>query len=513
MLSVNQLTIDLIKSGHRLVNNLSFTLNEGDKIAIIGHEGTGKSTLIKLLSSHTDLSHAEYFGTILKQGTSGYLDQDTKALWRDTLTHDFFIRDNPQDPPNTNRYESLKRLPKVLAKMDFPMERFDDDKRIGEYSGGEVIKLALAKLLIEEHDMLFLDEPSNDLDFETVVFLEQFIKNSSTPIVYISHDERLLENTANAIIHLQRIKKRTDALSHFERLSYSEYRHQRLSEYQSKLMQAKKERSDYKKKMEKFRQIYQKVEHLQNETVRNPSAARLLKKKIRHLKSMEGRFEKEKTQFTEIPEAEESIDIRFDSVDFPKGKVLLDLKLPKLLRNGMVLSEKVNLTLKGPVKIAIVGRNGIGKTTLLEMIHRTLKADASMRVGLMPQDYMESNDNRDVLTFFGASTDRKKEADVRKVLGALAFEREEMLKQVKNLSGGQKAKLHLLRMIMDRCNVLLLDEPTRNLSPLSLPKVREVLDVYNGAIIAITHDRIFIEEVFDSIYLLDEKGLHPLDAL
>ncbi len=510
MLDIKNLTIRLKESGFTLVDRLTFTVKPGDKIALIGQEGTGKTTLLDCLTDVEAPFHVEMKGDIRKKGVIGRLEQDITERYAKTRTLDFFVKDDPRQEPLPERYEMLKNLREVLNRLGFPMEAYHDDKRIGDYSGGEAVKLGIARLLMRDVEILLLDEPTNDLDFETILFLEDFIREEERPILFVSHDERLLENTANGVIYLQRIRKRKKAMTDCWRGTFKEFADQRLRRFESDLMIAKKQRAEYKKKMERFRQIYQKVAHEQDQTVRNPEKARLLKKKIKHLKSIEKNIEREKEDFKEIPEPEEPIDIAFsESVTLPAGRRVGDFHIDKLEIDGRKLSRDIRLVVRGPMKVAITGANGSGKTTLLKALRDSLSEKENLRVGYMPQDHKELENESTVLTFLGVA-DRRTEGRVRKMLGALGFEREEMVVPVFSLSGGQKTKLCLLRMILEERNVLLLDEPTRNLSPLSAPRVRSVLSGFQGAIIAVTHDRAFIEEVFDEMYRLDSQGLHRI---
>jgi len=505
MLELRNLSIRLKKTGFELVKELSITLNRGDKVAVIGHEGTGKSTLLKALLDRDLQTHVDVFGEMRCRGTIGYLEQDLGKTWNQCRIQDYFVKDTPDGPIRYERYENLKHLSEVFERLGFSEKSYHDNKTLSQFSGGELVKLNLAKLLIQDVDVFLLDEPTNDLDFETILFLESFIQTENRPILFVSHDEKLLENTANGIVHLQRVQKRTKAKTYSEWCGYQEYRDLRLRVYRSKLMQARKQRSDYKKKMERFRQIYQKVAHEQDQTVRNPSKARLLKKKIKHMKSIEKNIEREKDRFIPIPEKEDHIDIFFsDSVSIPKGKRVIDYRRKELKRDNRVLSKDIELSIVGPEKVAIIGKNGVGKSTLMADLYEELKTRDDISVAYMPQDYEDLNEDVPVLEFLNADYDRKKEAKARKMLGALAFEREEMTVSTRSLSGGQRAKLYFLKMILDENDVLLLDEPTRNLSPLSAPEVHEMLLNFKGAIIAITHDRTFIENVIDTLYSLDE---------
>ena len=277
-------------------------------------------------------------------------------------------------------------------------------------------------------------------------------------------------------------------------------------------MIARKQRNNFKKKMERFRQIYQKVEHLQNQSVRNPTQGRLLKKKIHALKSTEARYQKEQENFKEIPEREEEINFFFDKIEpIHNNKIVLDYHADELRIGDKLLSKNIDLLVKGPVKIAIIGKNGSGKTTLLKSFLDVLNQNDTLKVGYMSQNYDEQLNPQDsVVDLLVTEPDRDQITNARKILGNLGFTTEEMEYRQNNLSGGQKAKLLLLKMVLEKDNVLILDEPTRNLSPLSIPVIHTMLNDFKGTIISVTHDRNFIDNVFEEVYVLEEDGLKKL---
>ncbi len=511
MLTLKHCRIETVRDGFLLVDDVSLTLNPGDKVAVIGHEGTGKSTLLKAVVDPALIPYATLSGTIIKHGRIGYLEQDIATRWRGVDATSFFVCDHPGKAPTIDAYEQLKHLPKALADVGLSETSYDDKKTMEMFSGGEIVKLGLAKLLMRDVDMLVLDEPTNDLDFDTIMFLEAFMEQETRPMLFVSHDERLLENVANGIVHIQRIKKQTDAMTFVEKMGYRAYREHRLKQFEHQHRTALDQRKEHAKRIARWRQIYQRVEHQQNQAVRDPERARLLKKKIKSLRAQKGRFDKDEAAFTPVPEAEERIQLMFETgVTLPQGKRVIDIHMPTLCVGERVLARDLELTVIGREKVAITGKNGCGKTTLLRHLNRVLGARTDMVLGFMPQDHDEALAEKTPLGFLDADDDRHVEADVRKRLGALGFEREDMVRPASRLSGGQKIKLFLLKMVMSRANVLLLDEPTRNLSPLSAPEVHRMMQAFQGAIVCVTHDRAFIESVFDTLYRLDENGLTAL---
>jgi ATP-binding cassette, subfamily F, member 3 len=509
MLSIQNLNISIIKDNRSLIDNLSFNLNPHDKFAIIGLEGNGKSTILKAIYDQELIPFCEVSGQIVKNGRIGYLEQSIMESWMDATVMDFLLRDKPDDVIDLEDYQKLGELDKILNQLKLDPRLVDENKVINHYSGGELVKLGLTKILLNEPDILLLDEPTNDLDLETILFLEEFILNEERPILFVSHDEALLENASNGIIHLMQVHKKTKPMHEVAKMNYRDYKESRQLSLESQVMVARKQRSDFKKKMDRFRQIYSKVEHQQNQAVRNPSLGRTLKKKVHHLKSMEKRLVKEKDQFLDIPEREESIDLFFDDrIGIPNGKMLLEMHLDDLKVEGRTLAKSIDLSIYGPVKLAIIGKNGSGKSTLLRLIHEELMKRNDLSVGYMSQKYEELiQGGMSALDYILKDFTESEEARIRKMLGALQFTRDEMGNHTSELSGGQKAKLLLLKMVVKQNNVLLLDEPTRNLSPLSAPVIHELLINYKGCVICITHDRKFLENVFDEVYALTETGL------
>lgn len=440
----------------------------------------------------------------------GYLEQTLSKEWFNYSVFEYFLKNNPKDEIDCNRYNDLSQVASVLSKLKINSSLLESDQLIGTLSGGEKVKMQLAKLVVNNPDVLLLDEPTNDLDIKTLEWLENFISVSNIPIIYISHDETLLERTANIIIHLEQVKKKSNARHTIENMGYREYVEKRLGIIQKQEQVARKQRAEYQAQMAQWRQVYQKVDYQQETITRaDPHGAKLLKKKMKSLKSQQRRLEKNADNFLDIPDVEEVINFDFDNnIYIPNGKIILDLHIPILKINDRILSQNIELKVNGPEHVVLIGKNGIGKTTLFKKIYEIMQDRKDINIGYMPQDYEELiNPNITALEFLQEEGSKTEETKVRSFMGNMKFTSEEMLAKIENLSGGQKAKLLLLKMILNNCDVLLMDEPTRNLSPLSNPVIREVLANYKGAIISISHDRKFINEVCDIVYELNENGI------
>lgn len=496
MLEIKNLTISIMD--RYLVKNLNLVLNIGDKLAIIGEEGNGKSSLLKAILGIC--TYAKISGNINKFGNKiGYLEQSMNESDLKKSVYDFLFT-SEQD-----YYEKINNLYKNLEFIHL------DDKilnqQINTLSGGEKVKIKILKLLINEYDILFLDEPTNDLDIETLEWLENFINSIRKPIMYVSHDETLLANTANKILHLEQIKKKTESRYTLLKTDYDSYVEERIHTIDKQTKIAKREQRDYEKQLEKNKKIMQKVEYEQNTISRkNPHGAAVLKKKMHSLKSQEKKLlNKEKTQ---IPDVEESIYFYFEKVDIPKRKIIISLNIPKLTIENKPLCQNIKLDIIGNTHLCFIGKNGVGKSTLLKEIYKNLKERKDLKVGYMPQTYEEILNNYEyVLDFISPNKNKEEITTARTLLGNMKFTKEEMLGKIKDLSNGTKAKLLLIKLVLEKCNVLILDEPTRNVSPLSNPVIRKVLKEFNGTIISVSHDRKYINEVIDSIYKVTKEGL------
>ena len=348
-----------------------------------------------------------------------------------------------------------------------------------------------------------LDEPTNDLDIETLEWLENFINKSEQPIIYVSHDETLLSHTANMILHIEQIKHKTECRRTLVRVDYDTYVKTRLNRLNKQTQIAKSEKRKYQEQQEKLKQVMQKVEYQQNTISRSdPHGARLLKKKMHSLKSQEKKLDNK--ELTELP----SINFSFEEVEIPKTKKIINISLKELKVKDKILSKNIELEIIGNPHVCIIGQNGVGKSTLIKEIYNTLRTRTDIKVGYMPQNYEDILKEYDkVIDFIAPSGKKEDVTKARMYLGNMNITREEMEGKIAELSNGTKAKLILMKLVLEKSNVLLLDEPTRNVSPLSNPVIRKVLKEFKGTIISVSHDRKYIEEVIDKLYTLTPNGL------
>ena len=501
MIQLNNVSIFLISNGRTLVDGISFTLNAGDRTVIIGEEGNGKSTLLKLIADPALIAdHAEYTGSVnTGRHRLGYLPQELTEGDRELFVSDFMAL----SPENAWRAEA------IAAEMGLEPELLHEARPIKTLSGGERVKLRLVKILTEEPDMLLLDEPTNDIDLDTLIWLEDFINRFEGGVLFVSHDETLIENTATAVIHLEHVHHKKVARHTVANVPYREYMDRRERAFAHQAQVSAFEHDELRKKEERWREIYRKVERAQNDISRgDPSGGRLLKKKMHSVQAQGRRLEKEREELTEAPVSEWQIDIELPAVQMPRSKEILRFSCEGLFSpDGERLTEGFTLNINAAEHVAIIGRNGIGKTTLLKLIREELEKRRDIKVFYMPQNYFELLEGYETPVDFLAPTGDKDAVTLaRTYLGSVRFTKDEAESRIERLSGGQKAKLLFVKMALEGYNVLLLDEPTRNFSPLSNPVIRGILRDFGGCIIAVTHDRKFIKEVCERVVRITEDG-------
>ena len=508
MMQIKKLTLTHKKDLRVILEDFQLVLNDGDKAVIIGEEGNGKSTLLKwMYDPALTEDYIESTGErIIGKERLGYLPQELPEAEKTKTVYEYF-------------YEKEKfwdQTPKDLAvlarKFGLTEEFFYRDQQMRELSGGEKVKAQMMRLLMEDATVLLLDEPSNDIDLATLELLEKLIREWEHIVVFISHDETLIENTANMVIHIEQIVRKTKSRYTVAKLPYRTYVEERLQNFERQEQKAQSDRREKALRDEKYRKVYQSVQNALNNCSRQaPSVAKNLKDKMHTVKAMNRRFEKGDASMTEMPEQEEAIYFQLGGAEaaMPAGKTVIEYRLPKLETpdGERVLAENITLKIRGPEKICIVGPNGAGKTTLLKKI-ATEKAREDLRVDYMPQNYEDQLDlSMTPVDFLDSTGEKSERTKIRTYLGSLKYTADEMDHPIRELSGGQKAKVLLLKMSLGNANVLILDEPTRNFSPLSGPVIRKMLREFPGAIISISHDRKYIGEVCGKEYLLEKDGL------
>lgn len=497
------------KDFRTILEDFSLVLNDGDRAVMIGEEGNGKSTLMKWIYAPELVEpYVEATGEKIVSGEKlGYLPQELPEAEKRKKVYEYFME--------SREFPDL--TPKELSKMakDFGVEQefFYREQEMQTLSGGERVKAQMMRILMERPTILLLDEPSNDIDVETLEWMEEFLLDWPHAVLFISHDETLIERTANRVIHLEQIRRKTKCRHTIANVPYRRYVEERLRGFERQEQLAITDRKEKVIREEKYRRLLQQVEHAQGAVSRQaPSVGKNIKDKMHSVKAMGKRFERLDEQMTDMPEWEDAIFFKLgdENSGIPAGKWVLDFEKPELLTaDGMrVLSKGIALKIRGPEKIGIIGTNGCGKTTLLSEIANLLLERPDLRAEYMPQNYEELlNLDETPVDFLDVSGEKEERTRIRTYLGALKYTADEMDHPIRELSGGQKAKVLLLKLSMSGANVLILDEPTRNFSPLSGPVIRRMLREFPGAIISVSHDRKFLSEVCDKVYRLTPEGL------
>ncbi len=511
---IRGLTIELLGGG-LLVKDLSFSINPGDRIAIIGEEGVGKSTILKAIMG--DRSIEEYV-KVSGQGISksvhvAYCEQILSSDWSECTPMEYLLKRTPASEENWELYNDLGTIYQICDDISLDRAIIEGDRMVSTLSGGEKVKLQILKLLVYPHDLFLLDEPTNDLDLATLEWLENFIKNCPQPVVYISHDVKLLEATANRILHINYSRNRSKGECLLENVGYTEFVQKREKSMARQEQTARLQAREYRERRQTLSGIKSAV---RSEQIKNhdPSSRRLLNKKMANVLAQEGRLQRFEESMEHMPQYDEYMVLNFvnDSSN-PNTKVVLSVVIPELSIDGQVLSHDIKLEIIGNQKVAIMGRNGAGKSTLLKEIYRTLtESEREIKVAYIPQNYDEYFILSETPVEFlrhkiDESTLIQEGISVETYLSVLKFSREDMLKPIRDLSYGQKVKLILLDLTLNSYNLLILDELTRNLSPLSITVINELFKNFPGAILAVSHDRAFLDEVMDKKLVLTENGL------
>ena len=500
MIKINHLTITQNKDLRDLVSDLSMTIQDGEKVAIIGEEGNGKSTLLKTLMGES-LPDFTIKGDIQSDYQSlTYIPQKLPEELKKKTLHDYFFLDSIDLD-----YSVLYRL---AEELHFDSNRFASNQEIGSLSGGEALKIQLIHELAKPFEILFLDEPSNDLDLETVDWLKKQIQKMRQTVIFISHDEDFLSQTADTIIHLRLVKHRKEAETLVEHLDYDSYSDHRKASFIRQSQQAANDQRIYEKTMEKHRRVKQNVETALRAT-KDSTAGRLLAKKMKTVLSQEKRYEKVAQSMTQKPLEEEQIQLFFSDIQpLPSSKTLIQLEKENLSISERVLAQELQLTIRGQEKIGIIGSNGVGKSTLLAKLQQLLSQKREISIGVMPQDYHKKLQlSLSPVDYLSQTGEKEELQKIQSHLASLNFSYPEMHHQIRSLSGGQQGKLLLLDLVLRKPNFLLLDEPTRNFSPTSQPEIRKLFATYPGGLITVSHDRRFLKEVCSTIYRLTDHGL------
>ena len=502
--------------GENLLDGLSFEIQEGECVAILGRNGCGKTTLFNILTGQMDYDDGEVYVNPHKK--IGLISQIPK--FPEGFTVEDVLRSAYADLMRIKQKMELLECEMVKGATDTQLREYDDltnrfqsgggydmdvdvdkicnglgispEQRVQDFaslSGGEKTRMNLARLLLEKTDILLLDEPTNHLDLNSVEWLEQYINTFKGTVLAISHDRYFIDQVADRVIEI------TEGHAEFYSGNYSFYMDEKQARFDLQLKQ-------YEQEQAKLKQLGYTVERMKGWGINNRTL-------YRRAMSIQHRMERIKK--TEKPKTEKKMKASFGEKDF-SGDVVFKMKnVAKSFGERMLFSD-VNLNVEGGERIAILGDNGTGKSTFIKCLlgdedcSGKIQFGPTVKWGYLPQIIHFSHPERtlyDTMLYEKNCTPQV----ARDRLGQFLFQGEDVFKQVKNLSGGEQSRLRLCMLMDEKINLLILDEPTNHLDIASREWVEAAIEEFEGVLLFVSHDRYFIEKFAERIWLLEDGGI------
>lgn len=519
MLNIHNLTISF--NGEDLFSEITFKIDRGQRIGLIGKNGAGKSTLLKIIANEQEYDTGniaidkevcigflkqdidfEKGCTILEEAYKAFttlkkLEQEIEKINNELSVnqnfHSEFYHQLAQDVSDLNhRYEVLGgykyqgETERILLGLGFKREDFD--KQTDTFSGGWRMRIELAKLLLQNNDILLLDEPTNHLDIESIIWFENFLKSYPGAVILVSHDKMFLDNVTNRTIEIS-----LGQIYDYKK-PYSEYLLLR-SDIKEKQLQAQKNQE------KEIKQTEQLIEKFRYKASKAAFAQSLIKKL-------------DKVERIEVDDEDNAVmKIRFPLSKEP-GKVIFDVENASKNYGDKQVLNKVNLLLDRGRKIAFVGQNGQGKTTLAKMLVNEIEYQGSIKhghnvqIGYFAQnqsDYLDGN--LTVLETMENAANEHNRTKVRDLLGSFLFGGEDVDKKVRVLSGGERNRLALCKMLLSPFNVLIMDEPTNHLDIASKNVLKQALIQFEGTLVLVSHDRDFLQGLTNKVYFFKDQKI------
>lgn len=506
-----------------VLKDITFSINEGDKVGIIGSNGEGKSTLFKILSKELSQDSGEVF--VDKNKSLGYLSQHLDLDSNNTIYNEMLLvfedlqrleakiadlevkMNEPYDLNNAAYHEKIIKdygtaqdlyenrggytykgeISRVVKGLGFTENDFD--KIISSLSGGQKTRVALCKLLLLNPDIILLDEPTNHLDLEAIEWLEEYLKNYKGTVIVISHDRFFLDSVTTSTFQV--INGHVNCYN---------------APYTKSLELMKKDH-DAKLKAYNLQQAEIKRQEAIIERFRSFNREKSIKKAESREKMLD------KMERLEAPDEEKAASkIKFEASVKSGYDVLHVEKLAKSYGEKKLFSN-LSFDLKRGEKLALIGENGRGKTTLFKIIMDKIKSDsgvkvlgANVNVGYYDQEQSNLNLDKTILDEVWDDFPELTTTELRNVLGSFLFRGDDVFKEINKLSGGEKCRINLLKLMLSKSNLLLLDEPTNHLDIPSREALEEAILTYDGTLIVISHDRYFLNKVINRILELQEDG-------
>lgn len=507
-----------------ILENVNFTVNEYDKIGIIGVNGTGKTTLFKIISGIYGYDSGDIYTS--KDCEIGYLEQNTNfhsentileevlEVFKDVIEMEKYLRDLEHKISEESSNTNSTTLGKLMNEYSNKLEAFSDmngygykseakgvlkglgfsdedmDKPISILSGGEKTRVLLGKLLLKKPTLLLLDEPTNHLDSEAIEWLEVFLKQYKGTVILISHDRYFLDQVVNRIFEIHNKKLKT------YNGNYSDFIKASAIEKELELKKFEDQQKDIKKQEESIERLkaFGREKHLKRARSKEKALA-----KVDVLDKPEAYRKKAKIEF---------------NPSVTSGNDVLQLRDISMGYGERILFKDLNLDIYRGEKVALIGANGIGKSTLFKIIMNEItplsgdiKFGTNVNVSYFHQEQKTLNLDNTIIDEIWEDNKQLTQTSLRTMLGAFLFEGEEVFKKISTLSGGERARVAILKLILSNANLLLLDEPTNHLDIDSKEVLEEALSSYTGTIFTISHDRYFLNTVVDKVLVLDENGI------
>lgn len=519
VLQVNQLTKSFLAD--EILSGVKLEVQHRDRVALVGRNGAGKSTLLKIIAGQMSYDSGDI---IIPKGIQvGYLEQhaglnSTLTIWDEMMTifepllaQEQTLRSLEQQMADPTVYENPTLYAKVMSEYDQLQHTFKDaggyqyesdirsvlhgmqfypddyDKPISSLSGGQRTRLALAKLLLSKPDLLILDEPTNHLDIETLSWLESYLKNYEGAILIVSHDRYFLDQVVSIVYEVSRhrVTKFTG--------NYSAYLDEKAKNYERDVKLFERQQ-DEKAKLEDFIQ----------KNIARASTTKMAQSRRKML---------ERTEWMESPDGDEKSASFGFTIDRQSGNDVLSVDDLTIGYNYQRISSGIKLRTFREDRIALVGPNGVGKSTLLKTIVKDLtplagdiRYGTNVQIGYYDQEQAKLSSNKSVLKELWDEWPLMNEKDIRTVLGRFLFSGEDVDKTVSSLSGGEKARLALSKLMMQKANFLILDEPTNHLDLDSKEVLENALIDYPGTLLFVSHDRYFINRIATKVVELSGTG-------
>lgn len=511
--------------GNSLFTNLSFQIAEGERIGLIGQNGSGKTSIFKLL---TEIESPDSGGIHFKKGIQvGYLaqipvfsDEMTSKEVLLTAFQELMEIENKMKELENKMRSSLeeKQLEPLLLTYGGLQEQYTNgggyeieanlmkiadglgiiqllSKPFSLLSGGEKTKVGLGRMLLQRPDLLLLDEPTNHLDIASIEWLGQFLKEYAGAIIVISHDRYFLDEVVTKIFDLE------DGEITIYHGSYSQF----VVEKEKRLLQEFQAYEEQQKKIKKMKEAIKRLREWANQA--NPPSEGL-HKRARNMERALERMEKVKRPIME----QKKMKLHLESTSRSGKDVLVGEEISKAF-NGKSLFARLNIHIQWGEHVAIVGGNGTGKSTLLKLLLQEIDADtgtvkigSNVKVGYLSQHYHISNQNQTLMEAFREEV-AVSEGEARNILANFVFFGHSVYKKVSQLSGGERMRLRLAQLMYQDINLLVLDEPTNHLDIESCEVLEEALGNFTGTILAVSHDRYFLNKLFEKTYWLEDGSL------